>query len=54
MKLVEVLNAIDTNAAAILAIAAGVVLSVCDITNAGTCLITGGFALLQHRGQVSK
>lgn len=48
MKLVELLNAIDTNATALLVIAAGVVLAVTGNSATGATLITGGFALLQR------
>lgn len=53
MKLVEILNALTTNGAAVAAIAAGVLLSICNMPGPATALITGGFALLQHNRVVS-
>jgi hypothetical protein len=56
MRFVELLNAISANGAAVLAIVAGVALSLLPNASANgpaTALIAGGFALLQHNRGVS-
>lgn len=48
MRFVELLNAVSANGAAVLAIIAGVALSLMNANGPATALIAGGFALLQH------